>query len=263
MFMWAGPFQGSRTLVANFDPRSCLIVAESGGTPNLDPANDVAEGVAFAFRDSIRVASVDRARTAAANAEPLIGGDVIEACSVPSPVGRLETHVTSLVTVALPEDFKLLNRERAEARAQRSGYARYEWRGNDNSTLAIYDDSTRIVRRSAMDSSLNVHSGWTGQLSSECDTDVSGHPVHVDIADASIGVPDRVVHAWFDLRTEEQRQLAQSLVIRSRLDAEEAPRFVHGLKFVAHARSLDRQRALLRAVRSVEISSAWGIQSQD
>jgi hypothetical protein len=228
-------------------------------TRELDAAIEMAEDVAFAFRDSIRVASEERARNAAASAEPLRGGDVIDACSVPSPVGRIETHSTSLVTVALPEDFRLVNRDGAEARAKREGYARYEWTGSDRSSLAIYDDATKIVARSGPDSTLNVHSGWTGQLSSECDTDVGGRQVHIDIANASIGRPDRVVHAWFDMRSPDEQRAAQSLVGRSRRDLRDAPDFVRGVKFVAHARSLDRQRELLRAIRSVEVSTAWGI----
>jgi hypothetical protein len=62
---------------------------------------------------------------------------------------------------------------------------------------------------------------------------ISG-PMHVDIANASVSVPDRVVHAIV------HQPGKLSLVL------------------LGHARSLERQAQLLRVARSVQISPKWG-----
>ena len=62
--------------------------------------------------------------------------------------------------------------------------------------------------------------------------------MHIDIANASVNIPDRVVHAV--------------LAVPERLP----------LVVLGHARSLERQAELLRAARSVRIAPRWGAGSR-
>jgi hypothetical protein len=128
-----------------------------------------------------------------------------------------------MVTVHLPTDFKLVNEKDIERQIKNSGYARFEWVGDDGSTVSVYGEN-----------SSSVHSGWTGLVTSECNLDIAGRRAHFDIANASVGRPDRVVHAIIDASP----QLS--------------------LVFLAHARSIERQKELLRAAHTVNVGPLWG-----
>src|SRR6185503_4247570 len=151
ILLWSGRFEGGKTLMANFDPRSCMEVAGKMSQPatGLDAAAVAWEETQVALRDSLHRNEAGAEARRTAGATPLVGGDAADACSmgVQKPT---EIHATTLFEMDLPPDFKMLNREKAEQDAIRSGYARYEWSASDGSTLAVYADSPAYSR------------GWTG-----------------------------------------------------------------------------------------------------
>jgi len=220
MVTWAGPFQGAQHLHAAFEPRSCLD-SLNAGDPKTDDATESVETLNVAFRDSVWTggASVRQAaeERSAPNATPMTA----QACNDPGRLSPTQLHTTMLVDVDLPIDFKLTNLAKAEADAERTGYARYTWRGDDNSTLTI-------------EASSDVHSGWTGLIDSECDLTIDGRAAHVDIANASTYGADFVVHGYFNMES------------------------ATGLTYIAHARSHARQEQLLHALRTVSVKPRWG-----
>ena len=222
IFAWTGPFEGGKALFANYDPRLCYHLQDNVPPGTRTPVSIAAEESQLALRDSLYAGDAAAVAQRAAAKEPLVGGEQPDACSlgIPKPT---ETHSTTLFEIDLPQGFRLTNRDRAERQAQESGYARYEWRGTDNSTFAVF----------AGDGG-GTHSGWTGLIASECDLESVSGPMHIDVANASVSVPDRVVHA-----------------------ALEVPGQLH-LMVLAHARSLERQAELIRAARSVRVSPRWG-----
>jgi hypothetical protein len=224
---WAGPFQGAPQLHAGFENRSC-IDSTNVSDPKTDDATEHVEALNVAFRDSIweggsgaRAAEEQRS---APNATPMTA----DACSDPGRVSPTQMQTTTLVDVDLPIDFTLTNAAKAEADAERSGYARYIWRGDDNSTVTVYAENSG-----------NRHSGWTGLIATECELTIDGRSTHVDIANASTYGADFVVHGFFDA--------SPSL----------------SLVYIAHARSHQRQEELLHALRTVSIKPRWGARRGD
>jgi hypothetical protein len=223
MIAWAGPFQGSPQLHAAFEKRRCTD-STSAGDPRPDDATEAVETLNLAFRDSVAefASPVRQAATPVPEqSAPIATPMTAQACSDPGRLGPTQLHTTTLVDIDLPDDFKLTNTDKAEADAERTGYARYEWRGSDNSRLSIYPTSA-------------VHSGWTGLIDTECDLNIDGHNVHVDIANASTAGADFVVHGFFQME-------AGSPVA-----------------YIAHARSHRRQEELLHAMRTIAIKPRWG-----
>lgn len=220
MMTWAGPFQGAQHLHAAFEPRACLD-SLNAGDPKTDDATESVETLNVAFRDSVWSggASVRQAaeELSTASSTPMTA----EACSDPGRLSPTQLQTTTLVDIDLPIDFKLTNAAQAETAAERVGYARYEWRGDDNSTLSIFPAS-------------EVHSGWTGAIATECDLNIDGHNAHVDIANASTYGADFVVHGYFTMESGS------------------------AVGYLAHARSHRRQEELLHALRTVSIKPRWG-----
>ena len=214
-----------RTLVRRSALALALAACARGGAEDpkeLDAAVAAAEALALSFADSVR-GEAGQARVAAESRAAREKVDTLSACADPVPREPTSRHATSYMTVHLPADFRLLNAEQAERMAQPQGYTRYEWKGADNSTVAIYPGS-----------SSSVHSGWTGLLKSECDIQVAGHRAHVDLADNSIGFTNLVVHAIY-------------------YDPPRSP-----MVFLAKARSRARQEELLHALHTVNIGPLWG-----
>jgi hypothetical protein len=182
--------------------------------------------LAAAASDSLTEAFADIA-AGSAPAPPtrpsLVGGDTLQACVDREPGTGFTLAKTRLFDVALPPDFSPVGSARSDRDAEKYGVARYEWHGSDNSTLVISGGTTER------------HSGWTGGVSSECDLETAGAAVHVDLANASIRVNDRVIHAVFDMSARP------------------------ALIFEAHARSVERQAQLLHSLRTVFVLPRWGV----
>jgi len=221
MIAWSGPFQGSPQLHAAFVKRRCT---DSTSVAQPDDATEAVEQLNLAFRDSLAGEAAPVRQAAAAVPEqsaPLATPMTAQACNDPGRLSPTQLQTTTLVDVDLPIDFKLTNAAKSEVNVERTGYARYDWRGDDNSTLTIQPATS-------------VHSGWTGLIDTECDLNIDGHSVHVDIANASTSGADFVVHGFFQME-------AGSPVA-----------------FIAHARSHQRQEELLHALRTVAIKPRWG-----
>jgi hypothetical protein len=213
---------------------TCLCLVGAGAcTRSGDRAADArevsasvaaSEALMLAFRDSVRgFTEEEKARRASAET-PLVGADTLDACTYPVPAsGDVRLQTTSIFVLALPANFTLTLDGEKEIAARHEGYGRYEWTASDGSTARVEPVNND-----------EAHSGWTGSISSECDLDIGGRRVHIDVANASVYVPDRVVHAHIDLRP----HLA--------------------LSFLGHARTLARQAELLRAVHSIRITPDWG-----
>lgn len=227
MFTWAGPFQGAQHLHAGFEARSCLD-SLSAGDPRVDAATESVEALNVAFRDSVWDAGATVRQAAEERAAPNATPMTADACRDPGRLSPTQLQTTMLVDIDLPADFTLTNGAKAEADAERTGYARYVWRGDDGSTVTVYPESSD-----------NVHVGWTGLIATECDFDIDGRRVHVDIANASTYGADFVVHGFFNA--------SPSLA----------------LVYVAHARSHQRQEELLHALRMVSIKPRWGARRAD
>jgi hypothetical protein len=183
-------------------------------------------GLAAAASDSLTEAFSDIAAGSAPaprNRPSLVGGDTLQACLDRDLGTGFTLAKTRLFDVALPPDFAPVGGARSERDAEKFGVARYEWRGSDNSTLSISGGTTER------------HSGWTGGISNECDIETAGAAVHVDLANASIRVNDRVIHAVFDISARP------------------------ALIFEAHARNVERQAQLLHSLHTVFILPRWGV----
>ena len=211
---------------------SCLVVAgacsrsmgKAAEAREVDASVAASEALMLAFRDSVRgFTEEEKARRASAET-PLVGADTLDACAYPVPAAgdvRLQTAIGFVLE--LPADFKLTRDGDKEIAARHDGFGIYEWTGSDRSTVKVEPVNNGTA-----------HSGWTGSISSECDLDIGGHRMHIDVANASVYVPDRIVHAHIDLSP----QLA--------------------FAFVGHARTLPRQAELLRAVHSIRMTPDWG-----
>lgn len=230
MFTWAGPFQGAQQLHAGFTPRMCLDSLNLGD-PKTDDATEAVEALNVAFRDSVwgAGASVRLAaeEAAAPNATPMTA----DACRNPGRNGPTRLLTTTLLDIDLPDDFTLTNAAKAEAEAERSGYATYIFRGNDGSTVTVTPRPNEFDNKGNL---RGVHAGWTGLIASECTVDVDGDSVHVDVANASTYGADFVVHGFF-------YKLPNASLV-----------------YIGHARSHERQEALLHALRTLSIRPRWG-----
>ena len=202
---------------------SCTNGDSGAAARNIDSSIAAAESTMLAFRDSVKGVSqeerVRRDRAALAVYAP----DSLEACSYQLPAEKVTRHTTDVFSLELPADFRL-TRDGDVNRRKHYGYGRYEFTGSDGSIFSIdaaNNDAT--------------HSGWTGLVSSECDTDIGVNKAHLDVANATVYAEDRVVHAHFDL----------------------SPRLA--MIVVAHARSRARQAQLLAAIHTIQVRSEWGV----
>ena len=202
---------------------SCTGSDRAGSTSSIDSTIAASEAMMLAFRDSVKgVSEAEKAgREHAALA--IHAPDSLDACAVPPPAQQVTWHSTDGFALQLPGDFRM-TRDADEYRKKRNlpGVA-YEWTASDGSRVQIVG-----VRRD------EVHIGWTGLLSSECDMDVSSGRLHVDVANNTITTEDRIIHAHF------------------------YPRSQPALSFVGHARSRQRQAELLSAVHTLRLKDAWG-----
>lgn len=200
---------------------SCTNGDSEAAARAIDSSIAASESMMLSLRDSVRGVSEDeqagRTRAALAVRAP----DSLDACSYPAPAENVTRHTTERVTLELPADFKLTNDADAD-RKKRYVNSPYKWRAPDGSTVEIVGVNDG-----------DVHVGWTGLLSSECDVPIGSYDAHLDIANASVSVEDRIVHAYFRHPT-----------MRAR--------------FLAHARSRARQAELLNAVHSLRLLSTWG-----
>jgi hypothetical protein len=192
-----------------------LLVAQAC-RPN---ANDLAR--AARASDSLTVAFADSASQRAVAAEPrppapAVSERVAQACDDPATSVELIALQSGWLTLALPADFKPIDTARV------ASHGIHRWLGADKSTVVVRSDVAAY------------HSGWTGSLTSECTVDIAGARAHIDLADATLEVPDYVVRAVL-----------------------ERPRMLPFV-FEGHARSVSRQSELLRALRSLSIDErAW------
>jgi hypothetical protein len=207
---------------------ACAKKKDAGtAAKQLNRTIDAVEALSLAFRDSA-FAAHDTTRIVSQSArDPSVSSGVPDACEAPESQLPIQTHTTPDFAIALPADFE-------PTRGSAAGV--YDWHGEDNSTIRLAWRRDTVVDGKV----LGLHRGWTGQMSSECDVDVAGRAAHVDIANATTGAEDRVVHMHYadqDLGSSGARTFRRSLVL------------------IAHARSIERQRELLRAARSVRFLS--------
>jgi hypothetical protein len=210
-------------LSATLSVGACTSRDSASRAADIDSSIAASEAMMLSFRDSVGAVSEDaqarRTRAALAVHAP----DSLDACSSAFPAEQVIRHSTALFSLDLPADFKMTLDGDVEAGKRHYGYARYQWKGADGSTVYIEPAN-----------SSETHSGWTGSISAECDVDIGAYKAHVDVANASVYSEDRIVHAQFDLR----------------------PRL--SLSYLAHAKSRQRQAELLSAVHSVRVTHGWG-----
>ncbi|HEX9083359.1 MAG TPA: hypothetical protein VF836_01360 [Gemmatimonadaceae bacterium] len=202
---------------------SCTNGDSARTTRDIDSSIAASEAMMLSFRDSVRGVSEEekarRIRVALAVHAP----DSLDACSTPLPAEEVTRQTTETFTLELPADFTLTLDGDVDRKAKHYGYGIYEFTGSDGSKVSV-DGANND----------ESHSGWTGSISSECDVAIGSHRAHLDVANASIYAEDRIVHAHIYLSP----QLA--------------------LRFVAHAKSRQRQAQLLSATHSIRVRPAWG-----
>ena len=165
----------------------------------------------MAFADSAAARAL-----AAEPPAPTVTEQMAHACDEPATGVPFLAVRTGALSLTLPADFTPTE----TARIASHGIQR--WLGADKSTIVVRTDGA------------TYHSGWTGSLTSECTVDIAGARAHIDLADATVEVPDYVVRAVL-----------------------ERPRMLPFV-FEGHARSVRRQAELLRALRSLSIAEgAW------
>ena len=202
---------------------SCTNGDSAATARNIDSSIAASEAMMLSIRDSVRgVSEAERARRTR-DALAVHAPDSLDACSIPLQAQVVTRHTTDVFTLELPADFTLTRDGDVDRRKKHYQYGQYEFTGSDGSKVII-------------DAANNDegHSGWTGSISSECDIEIGARGVHLDVANATISGEDRIVHAHIPL----------------------SPRLA--LRFVAHARSRERQSELLSAVHSLRVRAAWG-----
>ena len=202
---------------------SCTNGDSAATTRDIDSSIAASEAMMLSIRDSVRgVSEAERARRTR-EALAVHAPDSLDACSSPLQAEQVTRHTTGVLTIELPADFRMTLDGDIVRREKHYQYGQYEFTGSDGSRVFI-------------DAANNdeAHSGWTGLISSECDLDIGARRVHLDVANATISAEDRIVHAHISL----------------------SPRLA--LRFVAHARSRERQAQLLSAVHTLRVRPAWG-----
>jgi hypothetical protein len=189
----------------------------------MDSSIAASEAMMLSFRDSVRGEGEGVQATRAQALLSLRAPDSLDACSYPLPADQVTRHSMDLVSIELPADFKLTRNGDLEPMRKLYGYSIYEWTGSDRSRVIIDAVNNH-----------DEHSGWTGLIESECNLDIGTRPAHLDVANATVEVEDRIVHADIGM--------APALAV----------------KFVAHARSRRRQAELLNAVHTLRVLSRWG-----
>jgi len=202
---------------------SCTNTDHAAIARGIDSSIAASEAMMLSFRDSVRGVSQNAQDRRTRDALAVHAPDSLDACSTPFPAAEVTRHTNDLFTIELPSDFRMTLDGEDERKQRGYGYARYQWTGSDGSTVYIEPAN-----------SSETHSGWTGSISSECDLEVGPHKAHVDVANASVELEDRIVHAQFDLR----------------------PRL--SLSLLVHAKSRQRQSELLSAIHSVRVRNGWG-----
>jgi hypothetical protein len=222
---WAGPFKGSETLTAPFDPHACSETTGAVTTAAIDASIATREQAQASFVDSLRDRYVDQGAIERAN---MAAADAPAACDNPEPSGApVATYDLYSFSIELPADFVLADREQMDSSDRRSGQAHYEWRAADGSTATVDARSGHAV-----------HEGLFGMIKTECDTSVVGQPAHFDVGNASVRYPRLTVGATY-------RTGGSSL------------------GFMGVGRSPTRQRELLRAAYLIRLNSRWGKREGD
>jgi hypothetical protein len=169
--------------------------------------------------DSLTMAFADSAARRAVAAEPrapTVTEHTAHACDEPATSVAFLALQSGALSLTLPADFTPIDTARV------ASHGIHRWLGADKSTIVVRPDGA------------TYHSGWTGSLTSECTVDIAGARAHIDLADATVEVPDYVVRAVL-----------------------ERPGMLPFV-FEGHARSVRRQTELLHALRSLSIAEgAW------
>jgi hypothetical protein len=210
-------------LLSTLSTESCTNTDNASRAGGIDSSIAASEAMMLSFRDSVRGVSQEEKDRRTRDALAVHASDSLDACSTPFPAAAVTRHTNDLFTLELPSDFRLTLDGEDERKKRGYGYARYQWTGEDGSIVYI-----EPANRS------ESHSGWTGAISSECDLEIGPHKAHLDVANASLYVEDRIVHAMFDL----------------------SPRL--SLSLLVHAKSRQRQSELLSAIHTVRVRSGWG-----
>jgi hypothetical protein len=202
---------------------SCTSGDSARTTRDIDSSIAASEAMMLSFRDSVRGVSEEEKARRIRDALAVNAPDSLDACSTPLPAEEVTRQTTETFTVELPADFTLTLDGDVDRKTKHYGYGIYEFTGSDGSKVTIDGENND-----------QSHSGWTGSISSECDVAIGSRRAHLDVANASIYSEDRIVHAHIYLPP----QLA--------------------LRFVAHAKSRQRQAQLLSATHSIRVRPAWG-----
>jgi hypothetical protein len=179
--------------------------------PDLELATRASDSLTVAFTNSAAQRALVSERSS-----PPVSENTAQACDNPVPSVEVLDFRSGPLTLSLPADFRPIDTARV------SSHGIHRWLGTDKSTIVVRSEDAQY------------HSGWTGLLKSECTVDIAGARAHIDLADASLEVPDYVV--------------------RGVLERPGMLSFV----FEAHARNIRRQSDLLRALRTLSIDEgAW------
>ena len=171
LIAWTGPFNGTETLMAPFEPRPC----DGGNDPialsNVARSVDAVAALQLGFADS-----VERVRTGVETARrrEFANADAPDACEVPGPTVETTRHRLAGFSIELPADFLLVRSSPP-----------YEWRAPDNSVVAA-GFAERILS-----------AGTGGSYKSHCETTISGRKAVIRIFNFSAYSPEMGVTTAF------------------------------------------------------------------
>jgi len=202
---------------------SCTNGDSAAEVRDIESSIAASEAMMLSIRDSVRGVGVAEKARRTQGALAVHAPDNLDACSSPLQAEQVTRHTTGVFTLELPADFRLTMDGDIERREKHYQYGQYEFTASDGSRVFIDAGNND-----------EFHTGWTGLISSECEHDIGARWAHLDVANATISTEDRIVHAHIPL----------------------SPRLA--LRFVAHARSRERQSQLLSAVQTLRVRPAWG-----
>jgi hypothetical protein len=180
----------------------------SPGSARRQRGNDLP--LVIAASESLTLALADSIATARGLINPaaVAGLESLTACDDRVDASNWPHYRTPIVEMMVPPGFTQSS----------DGFSgRAEWRGPDGWIRAV-------------GSSSQLHTGWTGLITSECDLYVAGWPTHLDLVNTTYG---KGVHAMIMVAGKQ------------------------AISIEAQAKSVARQAQMLHAIRSARVSASW------
>ena len=174
---WSGPFNGTETLMAPFEPRQCDGGNEPIAMPNVAKNVAAVSALQIAFSDSVH-----GVRTGAEDARhrELTNADAPDACVVPEQTVETTRYRLSGYSIEVPSDFVLVRKT-----------SPHEWRAPDNSMIGV-----GIAKRS--------HTTVTGgNYKSSCETTIGGRRAIVSVVNLGATIPELGVTTAFPMFPED------------------------------------------------------------